>query len=82
MKASGAGSFQVAAASDGRLTPAPSECLDPMQQERMHGWPPYGPWSAPAQPGTAVEVEIFGDWIAGSVSEEPLFDPKGERVRA
>jgi 4-methylaminobutanoate oxidase (formaldehyde-forming) len=33
-------------------------------------------------PGTAVEVEIFGEWIAGSVAAEPLFDPKGERIRA
>jgi glycine cleavage system aminomethyltransferase T/glycine/D-amino acid oxidase-like deaminating enzyme len=35
-----------------------------------------------ATPGTAVEVEVFGEWIAGSVAEEPLFDPKGERIRA
>ncbi len=32
--------------------------------------------------GTAVEVEIFGEWIAGEVASEPLFDPKGERIRA
>jgi len=37
--------------------------------------------AAASEPGTAVEVEIFGEWVAGSVSEEPLFDPKGERVR-
>ena len=35
-----------------------------------------------AEPGTAVEVEIFGRWVAGEVASEPLFDPKGERVRA
>jgi glycine cleavage system aminomethyltransferase T/glycine/D-amino acid oxidase-like deaminating enzyme len=35
-----------------------------------------------AEPGTSVEVEIFGEWTAGSVSAEPLFDPEGERVRA
>jgi 4-methylaminobutanoate oxidase (formaldehyde-forming) len=40
----------------------------------------YLPSSA-AAPGTGVEVEIFGEWIAGSVAEEPLFDPKGERIR-
>jgi 4-methylaminobutanoate oxidase (formaldehyde-forming) len=40
----------------------------------------YLPSSA-AEPGTGVEVEIFGDWIAGSVAEEPLFDPAGERIR-
>ncbi len=37
--------------------------------------------AAAAEPGTGVEVEIFGEWIAGSVAEEPLFDPKGERIR-
>ena len=35
-----------------------------------------------AEPGTAVEVEIFGGWVKGEVATEPLFDPKGERVRA
>jgi glycine cleavage system T protein len=34
-----------------------------------------------AEPGTAVEVEIFGDWIGGEVAAEPLFDPRGERIR-
>jgi glycine cleavage system aminomethyltransferase T/glycine/D-amino acid oxidase-like deaminating enzyme len=34
-----------------------------------------------AQPGTAVEVEIFGDWVAGEVVAEPLWDPGGERIR-
>ncbi|MGO8906522.1 MAG: GcvT family protein [Solirubrobacteraceae bacterium] len=31
---------------------------------------------------TAIEVDIFGEWVAGEVAREPLFDPKGERVRA
>jgi 4-methylaminobutanoate oxidase (formaldehyde-forming) len=35
-----------------------------------------------AELGTAVEVEIFGHWVEGEVATEPLFDPKGERVRA
>ncbi len=35
-----------------------------------------------ATPGTRVETEIFGEWIGGAVAEEPLFDPKGERIRA
>ena len=35
-----------------------------------------------AQPGVEVEVEIFGEWVAGNVAEEPLFDPTGERIRA
>ncbi len=35
-----------------------------------------------ATPGTRVEVEIFGEWIPGTATEEPLFDPKGGRIRA
>jgi glycine cleavage system aminomethyltransferase T len=31
--------------------------------------------------GTAVEVDIFGEWVGGEIAREPLFDPKGERVR-
>ena len=32
--------------------------------------------------GTDVEVEIFGEWVAGEIAAEPLFDPAGERIRA
>jgi glycine cleavage system aminomethyltransferase T len=32
--------------------------------------------------GTACEVEVFGDRIPAEVASEPLWDPKGERVRA
>ncbi len=32
--------------------------------------------------GTEVAVEIFGEWVAGEVAEEPLYDPRGERIRA
>jgi 4-methylaminobutanoate oxidase (formaldehyde-forming) len=35
-----------------------------------------------SEPGQAVEVEIFGEWVAAEVVTEPLFDPAGERVRA
>jgi glycine cleavage system T protein len=35
-----------------------------------------------AEPGTEVAVEIFGRWVEGEVAAEPLFDPKGERIRA
>ncbi len=34
------------------------------------------------EPGTEVAVEIFGEWVAGEIAEEPLFDPRGERIRA
>ncbi|HEX3292807.1 MAG TPA: FAD-dependent oxidoreductase [Solirubrobacterales bacterium] len=35
-----------------------------------------------SEPGTAVAVEIFGRWIDGEITAEPLFDPEGERIRA
>jgi glycine cleavage system T protein len=35
-----------------------------------------------AEPGTEVAVEIFGRWVDGEVASEPLFDPKGERIRS
>jgi glycine cleavage system aminomethyltransferase T/glycine/D-amino acid oxidase-like deaminating enzyme len=31
--------------------------------------------------GAAVEIDIFGRWVAGEIVREPLFDPKGERVK-
>jgi 4-methylaminobutanoate oxidase (formaldehyde-forming) len=34
-----------------------------------------------AKPGTAVEIDLFGDWVPGDVVAEPLFDPQGTRVR-
>jgi 4-methylaminobutanoate oxidase (formaldehyde-forming) len=32
--------------------------------------------------GTGVEIEIFGEWVPAVVADEPLFDPRGERIRA
>jgi glycine cleavage system aminomethyltransferase T/glycine/D-amino acid oxidase-like deaminating enzyme len=31
--------------------------------------------------GSAVELDIFGEWVAGEVAAEPLYDPAGSRVR-
>ncbi len=31
--------------------------------------------------GQAVEIDIFGRWVEGEVVREPVFDPRGERVR-
>ena len=33
-------------------------------------------------PGTPLAVDIFGDWVNAEVRAEPLYDPKGERIRA
>jgi glycine cleavage system aminomethyltransferase T len=35
-----------------------------------------------SQPGMELAVEIFGSWIEGVVAEEPLFDPRSERIRS
>ena len=32
--------------------------------------------------GAEVEVDIFGQWVGGVAASEPLFDPRGERIRA
>jgi len=37
--------------------------------------------AALVEAGRPVEVEIFGEWVAGEVADEPLWDPTGERVR-
>jgi glycine cleavage system aminomethyltransferase T len=34
-----------------------------------------------AEPGRTVDVEMFGEWVPGEVAAEPLWDPKGERIR-
>ena len=31
--------------------------------------------------GAAVEIDIFGEWVSGEVVNEPLYDPRSERVR-
>jgi 4-methylaminobutanoate oxidase (formaldehyde-forming) len=37
---------------------------------------------AAAEPGTRVELDMFGEWVGGVVAKDGLYDPKGERVRA
>ena len=37
---------------------------------------------ADVETDTAVEVEVFGSWVSGQVAAEPLYDPRGERVRS
>ena len=34
------------------------------------------------QLSTSCGVEIFGEWVNGEIASEPLYDPKGERIRA
>jgi glycine cleavage system aminomethyltransferase T/glycine/D-amino acid oxidase-like deaminating enzyme len=42
----------------------------------------YAYMPAAVELDTAVEVDIFGRWVPASVTREPLFDPRGERVRS
>jgi hypothetical protein len=32
--------------------------------------------------GTALDVEVIGERIGALVAAEPLWDPKGERIRS
>jgi glycine cleavage system aminomethyltransferase T/glycine/D-amino acid oxidase-like deaminating enzyme len=41
----------------------------------------YAYLPADVEIGAEVEIDIFGQWIRGDVAREPLFDPRGERVR-
>ncbi len=34
-----------------------------------------------SETGRTVEVEIFGERVAGEVADEPLYDPQGDRIR-
>ncbi len=38
--------------------------------------------TAHAEVGTAVDIEVFGEWVPAEVAAEPLYDPKGERIRS
>jgi 4-methylaminobutanoate oxidase (formaldehyde-forming) len=38
--------------------------------------------AAAAEPGTAVEVELFGAWIEARVAEAPLYDPPSAKIRS
>jgi glycine cleavage system aminomethyltransferase T/glycine/D-amino acid oxidase-like deaminating enzyme len=35
-----------------------------------------------AEPGTRMAIDIFGEWVDAEIRREPLYDPKGERLRA
>jgi glycine cleavage system aminomethyltransferase T len=37
---------------------------------------------AHAAPGSALDVEILGERIPATVAREPLWDPKGLRIKA
>ena len=38
--------------------------------------------AAQSEVGSTVEVEVFGEWVAAEVAAEPLWDPRGERIRS
>jgi 4-methylaminobutanoate oxidase (formaldehyde-forming) len=42
----------------------------------------YAYLPAEVSEGAEVEIDIFGEWLGGSVAREPLFDPEGARIRA
>jgi glycine cleavage system T protein len=34
-----------------------------------------------AEPGTPLSIEVFGERVPAEVADDPLYDPKGERIR-
>jgi 4-methylaminobutanoate oxidase (formaldehyde-forming) len=41
----------------------------------------YAYLPADLEQGTAVEIDIFGEWVGATIAAEPLFDPAGTRIR-
>jgi 4-methylaminobutanoate oxidase (formaldehyde-forming) len=35
-----------------------------------------------AEPGRRMAVDIFGEWVEAEIRREPLYDPRGDRLRA
>ena len=35
-----------------------------------------------AEAGTELSIEVFGERVEGTVADDPLYDPKGERIRS
>ena len=66
------------------------------QDGKVVGWVPSGGYGysvqksisygylplALAKPGTRLEVELFGERVGLTVEKEPLYDPKGEKIKA
>jgi glycine cleavage system aminomethyltransferase T/glycine/D-amino acid oxidase-like deaminating enzyme len=42
----------------------------------------YAYLPAEVEAGAEVEIDVFGRWVAGQVADDPLYDPRGERVRS
>jgi 4-methylaminobutanoate oxidase (formaldehyde-forming) len=38
--------------------------------------------AAHATGGTRADVEVFGEWVPAEITDEALYDPRGERIRA
>ena len=51
-------------------------CLDTVARSIAYAYLPVA-----VGEGAAVEIDIFGEWVAGEVVAEPLFDPHGARIR-
>jgi 4-methylaminobutanoate oxidase (formaldehyde-forming) len=42
----------------------------------------YAYLPAELEAGSPVEIDVFGRWVGAQVVDEPLYDPRGERVRS
>jgi 4-methylaminobutanoate oxidase (formaldehyde-forming) len=81
---------------DNRIIALGKEPIKPVGSNNVIGWVASGGYGYSvsksivyaylpikyAKAGTELEIEIFGEQVCANVERTPLFDPKGERIRA
>jgi 4-methylaminobutanoate oxidase (formaldehyde-forming) len=81
---------------DSRVVALGKEPIRPYGTDQIIGWVATGGYGYSIEksivyaylpidytlPGIDMEIEFFGEWVRAQVVRGPLFDPRGERVRA
>ena len=81
---------------DSRVVALGKEPIRPYGTDQIIGWVATGGYGYTIEksivyaylpidytlPGIEMEIEFFGEWVRAQVVQAPLFDPRGERVRA
>ena len=81
---------------DDRVVALGKEPIRPIGTEQIIGWVATGGYGYSieksivyaylpldfTEPGFELEIEFFGEWVRAEVVRAPLFDPRGERIRA
>jgi 4-methylaminobutanoate oxidase (formaldehyde-forming) len=81
---------------DNRVIALGKEPIRPLGTEQIIGWVATGGYGYSVEqsivyaylpidytkPGTEMEIEFFGERVRAEVVQSPLYDPRGERIRA